>query len=311
VLERQVSRLLADPYPEAQAIGRELRRAAEAIAETPTIEYPEPVRAAPTLVKYTAPAEYPAAALARVRALAAPLLAGLPAPDRSHMAELADDEVPLDELAATLLYRADPAGHSYRQVQALVRGLSEADKQALAAASLADRGRHDELLREHQSGYALKYDLLIDAGAFRDLHRHRRCVQVIQDYTPDHAFDDPAWVFERGLGPTAAAQARAAGLQDRYARALEEARATVVDLGRRHPLAAHYLLPLASRVRALFKLDLAQAAYMAELRSAPAGHFAYREAAWQIYEGLRERFPSIAATLRVSNPREEGDLLKR
>ena len=81
-----------------------------------------------------------------------------------------------------------------------------------------------------------------------------------------------------------------------------------------HPTAAHYLLPLAYRIRALFKMDLAQAAYIAELRSGPAGHFAYREAAWQIFEALKERFPAFAASAsggRVSNPREEVDLLKR
>ena len=57
-----------------------------------------------------------------------------------------------------------------------------------------------------------------------------------------------------------------------------------------------------------------EAAYIAELRSGPAGHFAYREAAWQIFEALKERFPAFAASAsggRVSNPREEVDLLKR
>lgn len=311
VLERQVSRLLAEPYEEVRQIGRELRRAAEVIAETPTVAYPEPVRAAPTLVKYTEPGAYGPAALERVRALAAPLLRRLGAPERGCTVEAAEEEAPLDELVATLIYRVDAAGHAYRQIQALVRGLGAAEKQALVEASLADRGRHDELLREHQTGYALKLDLLIDAGAFRDLHRHRRCVQIIQDYSPEHGYDDPDVVFERGLGVAAAEQARAAGLQARYVAALEAARAAVAALGAERPRAAHYLLPLAFRVRALFKLDLAQAAYIAELRSQPAGHFAYREAAWQIYAALRERFPAFAAHLRVSNPRHEVDLLKR
>src|SRR5262249_11277475 len=157
------------------------------------------------------------------------------------------------------------AGHSYRQLQALVTSLPPDEKEALLAASLADRGPHDELLREHQSGYALKLDLLIDLGAFRDLHRHRRCVQIIQDLTPAHGWDDPALVSERGLGPAAAARAAARGLPDRYGHALESARAAIETLAPRHPLAATYLLPLAFRLRALFKLDLAEAAYIAEL----------------------------------------------
>jgi thymidylate synthase ThyX len=311
VLERQISRLLAEPYPEVQAIGEELRQSAEREAETPSVTYPEPIRAAPTLVKYTAPASYGPASLARVRALAAPLLAGLAAPTRQRMVELADDETTIDELAATLLFRVDPAGHGYRQLQALVHTLSAAGRQALVDASLADRGLHDELLREHQSGYALKLDLLIDLGSYRDLHRHRRCVQLVQELTSSHGFDDPAWIFERGLGAAAAEQAARQGLLDRYRQALESAAESAAALATSQPLVSHYLLPLAFRVRALFKLDLAEAAYIAELRSGPAGHFTYREAAWQIYQALRERFPAFAATLRVANPSETFDLLQR
>jgi thymidylate synthase ThyX len=311
VLERQISRLLAEPYAELRSIGAELRQAAEAVAESPTVSYPEPVRAAPTLVKYTAPATYAAGWLERLRPLAEPLLADLAKPDRARMVELADEETPLDELAATLLYRLDRRGHSYRQIQAMTRQLPASARESLIAASLAERGPHDELLREHQSGYALKFDLLVDLGAYRDLHRHRRCVQISQELTTEHGFEEPSWVFERGLGEEAARRAAAAGLVERYGRILESARESVERLAERAPRAAHYLLPLAFRVRALFKLDLAEAGYIAELRTGTGGHFTYREAAWQMYEALRERFPVFAARLRVSNPREEVDLLKR
>jgi thymidylate synthase ThyX len=98
---------------------------------------------------------------------------------------------------------------------------------------------------------------------------------------------------------------------ERYVHALDSAGTTVRALAREHPLDCHYLLPMAYRVRALFKMDLAEAAYIAELRSGPAGHFSYREVAWQMFEALRDRFPAFAAGLRVSNPREHVDLLKR
>jgi hypothetical protein len=310
VLERQISRLLAEPYPELQAIGQELRQAAEAAAETPTVRYPEPVRAAPTLVKYTSPATYGASSRERIASLVEPLLASLGPPDRGRMVELADEESPEAELLASLLFRLDRQGHSYRQIQRLVERLSAAEREALVAASLADRGPHDELLREHQSGYGLKFDLLIDLGAFRDLHRHRRCVQIVQQLTTEHGPDDPGWVFARGLGP-AADLAAERGLPQRYAAALAAALSAARELGQSQPLASHYLLPLASRVRAVFKMDLAQAAYIAELRSAPTGHFAYREAAWQMFLALQQRYPAFAAQLRVSNPNEQVDLLRR
>jgi len=36
------------------------------------------------------------------------------------------------------------------------------------------------------------YDMTIDIGAYRDLHRHRRCQQFRQDYTWAHGWATPA-----------------------------------------------------------------------------------------------------------------------
>src|SRR4030095_13261409 len=158
VLERQISRLLSDPLPEVQRIGEELKAACLRPAEQPlasranagasAIPLPSPahgggaggggltngthhhdepsetdVRAAPTLVKYTAPSEYQIAARAALEALAAELLASLREPDRGRAVELGDPSRPEDEAVATLLYRHDPGGHSYRQVQSVVSSL--------------------------------------------------------------------------------------------------------------------------------------------------------------------------------------------
>ena len=46
--------------------------------------------------------------------------------------------------------------------------------------------------------------------------------------------------------------------------------------------AAHYLLPFGARSRFLFKMDFAEAEYIARLRSGVKGHFSYREIAWQM-----------------------------
>ncbi|MCC7106015.1 MAG: FAD-dependent thymidylate synthase [Chloroflexi bacterium] len=311
VLERQICRLLADPLPEAREIAAELRQAATRPAETPTVSYPAPVRAAPTLVKYTSEAAYERRTLEAVRCWAGGRLAALGRPDRGRSVELADDEPPTDELCATLLYRVDEQGHSYRQIQALVRNLGEAEKRELVELSLEHRGPHDELLREHQTGYMVKADILVDLGAYRDLHRHRRCVQIAQPLNADHGVDDPAWVFQRGLGQEAAGEAERTGTVSRYQAALEAAATGARALATTEPRAAQYLFPLASRARVLFKMDLAQSAYIVELRSQPGGHFSFREIAWQLFTHLRERFPPVARSLRVDDPREPPDLLRR
>ena len=72
-----------------------------------------------------------------------------------------------------------------------------------------------------------------------------------------------------------------------------------------------YLLPLATRVRCLFKMDFAEAQYISELRSAPAGHFSYRRVAWEMYLALERQHPTLAKYIRATDFTQPIDLLQR
>ena len=74
---------------------------------------------------------------------------------------------------------------------------------------------------------------------------------------------------------------------------------------------ALYLLPLATRIRSLFKMDFAEAQYISELRSGPAGHFSYRRVAWEMYLALERQHPSLAAHIRVTDFTKPIDMLQR
>jgi hypothetical protein len=177
---------------------------------------------------------------------------------------------------------------------------------------MENRGRHDDLLRDLRSGYALKFDILMDLGAFRDLHRHRRCIQILQGLTPEHRYDDPETTFLRGLADAGAAQkARERGVIARYQAALDSAGEAVQKLRVTNTRAANYALPLAFRTRALFKMDLAEAAYICEQRTAVAGHFSYRHVAWQMHQELKSVSPTLAAHIRATDPNRVVDLLSR
>jgi thymidylate synthase ThyX len=163
------------------------------------------------------------------------------------------------------------------------------------------RGSHDDVLREHQAGYALAFDVLVDLGSFRDLHRHRRCVQIAQPFTWEHGY----------LQPEDVTPALGGELGELYCSALDRAFAAAQEIREVSPEAADYLLPMAYRTRCLFKMDWAQAAYMIEQRTAPAGHFSYRRVAWQMYQALRARYPALAAPIRAVDPNASLDLLDR
>ncbi len=311
VLERQISRLLGSSYAEIRAVGAELKAACQEPPATPLGGEAQPP-AAPTLVKYANPSDYVSQADHDLRAAVSSLVQALGVPDHHTGVDLVDPSSdPLREIVTTLVYRHDSEGHSYRQIQNVVDDLSQAQVNEVFDLSLASRGGHDELLREHRGGYALAFDVLVDLGSFRDLHRHRRCVQVQQPLGWGHAFDRPEDVFAAGLGTAAALAALEAGLGDIYVDALQKAEHAAAAVGAVAPLAADYLLPLAYRTRCLFKMDWAEAAYIIEQRTQPQGHFSYRRVAWGMYTALRDRYPKLAEPIRAVDPNAPFDLLRR
>jgi len=212
---------------------------------------------------------------------------------------LEDDSLEI-ELATTLLYQH--SHYSYRQIRERVSGLSAARVNEIVDLGTKHRGRHDELLRAFSAGQRLKFDILMDVGGFRDMHRHRRCVQICQDFTAAHGFDAPEDLVSAGLGP-------------RYEKIMKTAGEASAKLasgsseGAVHN--ALYVLPMGYRCRALFKMDFAEALYISELRTTPAGHFSYRNVAYAMYEKVAERYPAMAKHFRVTDVRKPVDLLQR
>ena len=89
--------------------------------------------------------------------------------------ELIPPHDPLDEAVATLLYRVSQA--PYRKILEVIREWPEKKKEEALAVALIRRGPYDELIKEFRSGYSLIFDVLMDIGGWRDMHRHRRCQQ--------------------------------------------------------------------------------------------------------------------------------------
>ncbi len=314
-LETQVARLLSHPLPELRALGEQLRAAASTTAWNPHARELEraaaaldgagesgaflrrQVRVAPTLVKYAVPNRYALETRRLLTEAAAALLRGVPVAP-APLVDLVEDADTLEiDLAASLLYSV--CHYPYRQLRDHVTGLSEAQRQEIIDLGLRERGPHDELPREFAAGHRLRFDILMDLGGFRDMHRHRRCVQLLQGFTGQHGWETP-----EGLG----------ALEPIFTGAMEQARAAATELAEHgQPAAgtAPYLLPLGTRTRALFRMDFAEALYIAELRSAPQGHFSYRRVAWEMYQAVARQHPGLARHFRVTDIAVPVDLLQR
>jgi thymidylate synthase ThyX len=323
-LETQVSRLLGSPYEEVRVLGERMKQAARspawdvnaakrqelveaisardaALGEQARAELLRETKSSPTLVKYADPSAYELTSRRELAQAEAELMRGqslVPAP----AVDLLDEE-PLEiELATTLLY--EHSRHRYRQLREAVSALTQTQREEIVDLGMRHRGSHDELLRAYCAGQKFRFDILMDIGAYRDLHRHRRCVQIHQEYCFAHGFDTPREIQEAGHGELygeVMRRAAAAGQQlaDGLAARGEAQQPT------------HYLIPLAYRKRTLFKMDFAEVVYISELRTGVGGHWSYRSVAYQMYERVAERYPALAKYFRVTDIGQPVDLLQR
>src|SRR5581483_7684256 len=180
-----------------------------------------------------------------LRQIAAELMKGA-AVDPAPAVDLLDDE-PLEiELVCTLLY--ENCNYSYRQIRCAVEVAGEITCREIIEAGLRHHGKHDEMLRAFRAEQQFHFDILMDINGFRDMHRHRRCIQIEQGFTTAHGYDVP-----EQLAPT--------GALSQYKSAIDQALAAIERLSRSQcPEAAEnaqYAIPLGFRKRTLFKMDFA------------------------------------------------------
>jgi thymidylate synthase ThyX len=289
-LEKQVRRLKASVYQELRELGDEI---ASSVAQPATCGWSaadddQPM--APTLTKFVDAEEHPAHAKADLTIWARqnlPPASGLHVDD----VDLLRPADTLSDAVACLLYEV--TDRPYRELYDTVAPWNEARRMEVVEVALRSRSRRDELLRAFRGGPYV-YDMVMDIGAYRDMHRHRRCVQARQEYGT-------------GLGFSVPQPAIDAGCEDELRTTLQGALSSVKSLA---APASHYLLPFGARARFLFKMDFAEAEYICRLRSGVKGHFSYRTVAWGMKCAMEKIEPHLASVMSATPPWVE-DPLKR
>ncbi|MDH4079037.1 MAG: FAD-dependent thymidylate synthase [Nitrospira sp.] len=296
-LEKQITRLLSSQLPELRAIGEDLKDAcqrapvnlwSELCGQTSGVNDP----LAPTLARHAKANDYQESVYSDLARHAKEVLrgTGLDQPSTwgaAETVELIDPHHPLDEIVATLLYRVSQA--PYRKILDVVRDWSEKEKQATIEVATRQRGPYDDLIKEFRSGYAFNFDILMDIGAWRDMHRHRRCQQVQQNFTTVHGYDVPPPLVD-------------AGLDTEYRQAMDAVRNDIELLKKKDQEASLYAIPFGFKVRCLFKMDYAEAEYIAKLRSGVKGHWSYRTVAWQMKQQISKKFPFLGEGIHATPP---------
>jgi hypothetical protein len=248
----------------------------------------EPI--APTLAKYVDPDTYSAQARADLRQFANQVLPARSDAGQPYIADLIEPKSVESEIAATLLYGV--TDHPYRWLYELMVDRASLRKEVIDVA-LKSRTKRDELLGSFRGG-PFVYDIVMDIGAYRDMHRHRRCQQSRQDYSTALGYETPDAIVQSGLEP-----------------AYREAQDAAVEAFQNLPAPAHqYILPFSTRGRFLFKMDFAEVEYISRLRSGVKGHFSYRKIAWEMKLRMDELRPELGRLIQATPPEVE-DPLKR
>jgi thymidylate synthase ThyX len=184
--------------------------------------------------------------------------------------------------------------HPDRSLLAAVRALSTQERATILAASVGDRSN-----RRHKPGRAFertsyRFDVLTDYGAFRDLQRHRLLTIDWQTLSTRHGYTEPEALIDAGGGDDwREVMDRSADLHDRL---------TAAGL----PAVAPYAVSMAYRIRFVMDMNAREAMHVIELRTAPAGHPAYRRVCQHMHRLIAEvaGHRAIAAAMRFADHSE-------
>lgn len=297
-LEDQICRLMAAEYLETVYIANQMKEACQTKPFCPEGKDEPPV--APTLVKHIGPNGF----VIRIRELMKKVTSDYlcnfmyPGAYNSHTRHVRLTR-PFrsiqHEIVAGLVY--ETTNLTMVDIQSFINKMEIGSMNWIIDQVLDLREKHDALPRAFAAGYGIQFDICMDIGGRRDLHRHRNCIQIHQRFTVDRGFDVPEFVREIGKF-------------DDFSKNMEYVALRVNQLKHAIGNNADYLIPFAFRAGTLYKMDYRQAEYITVLRSTPQGHFSYREVAVEMDRQLRELVPGFEKHSRVT-PFEDENIFKR
>jgi thymidylate synthase ThyX len=214
-------------------------------------------------------------------------VAGSTAIERAPRAEVRlvefDPESETKILAGILFQQTHESWDTARE---RVRSMNESEKRKLFEAYIPKRkGRWYKVGRAFENAY-VRFEIAMDIGSYRDLHRHRMMTQERQTFSTHHGFTTPAELTQAGLAPP-------------FEAAIERAAALFVKLEAVDRDLAQYAVPLACRMRFYQWQNFRQLFWEAELRTISQGHPDYRYIEHEKYRLIQEKFPLLASYMLV------------
>jgi len=189
-----------------------------------------------------------------------------------------DPEAPR-KVAAAIMFEA--GDKSLFELNEYCNGLQESEiDQILDIACNARENRRHKSPRALEHAY-FTFEIVADFGIYRDLHRHRMLTQERQLLSCDLGYYVPQEILDTEM-------------EAPYREAMDKAKVAFDAIRDELPEEAQYVVPMAYNIHWYFHVNLRALQWLCELRSAPAGHPAYRYVAQELAHAVGEAIPQFA-----------------
>ena len=175
---------------------------------------------------------------------------------------------------------------SYEKILEKVKSLAPQSKERILQEVLKDRKyKYYKVPRAFENTY-LRFEVITNIGAWRDLHRHRMLTQYREKFNIYNGFD----ISE---------ELKQAGLDSEYINAIKKAEELFKKIEEIDSDVAQYCCTLAHKVRFIQYQNLRNFFWESELRTIPEGHPDYRKIEHQKIKLVKEIYPLISKYLLV------------
>lgn len=192
-----------------------------------------------------------------------------------------------DKIIAGMLYSAPNNQAPWHEALKAVKKMSSQEKNKILAAYLAGRTqRWQKVGRAFENTY-VRYEITMNVGGWRDLHRHRMLTQQRQHFTVKHGYDMPPELVEFGF-------------DKEFSAAITKVEAVHHKIAKKDIDLAQYAVTLAHRMHFMQWTNIRELFWEVELRTIPEGHPDYRHIEQEKFQLFAKHFPLIASHMRVN-----------
>lgn len=192
-----------------------------------------------------------------------------------------------NKVLAGMLYSAPNNNHSWQEILNRTRQLSTEEKKSILDAYFSGRTQRWQKVGRALENIYVRFEIVMNIGAWRDLHRHRMLTQQRQPFSCLHGYDVPPEIIQ-------------AGFEMEFRSAIAKVEAVYHKIATHDLHLAQYAVTLAHRLRFMQWTNLRECFWEIELRTIPEGHPDYRKVEQAKFRLLERVYPLLTERMRVN-----------